>query len=88
MSASVVGLRGEPIQSNRREQFLAQVAESFDLYVKDYGEEPECLVYVMGGITQTCRAAWFTSGISEAGAMTMKAASMAVLMKELTNPDA
>jgi len=67
MSDNVVSLGGGPVESERRAAFLQSVAQSFDAYVTDYGDEPEAIVYVMAGITQASRIAWHIVGASESG---------------------
>jgi hypothetical protein len=79
---NVVSLRGEGVASARRASFLQAVAESFDLYVKDHGCEPDGLVYVMAGIRQTSQIGWHIEGESEGGATSVIALAAVHCLRE------
>lgn len=71
MSAAVVPLRGEQLDSSGRAAFLAHVAESFDKYVATYGHEPDALLAVFAGIRQPAHSFWLIRGDSEGAANAM-----------------
>lgn len=85
MSADVVSLKGGPVTSQRREEFVQAVAASFDLYVESLGAEPDAIVYVMGGIKQTSRISWHMSGETEGGATTMLCVAAAHCQAHVSN---
>jgi hypothetical protein len=88
LSADVVSLRpGIGTESERKALFLEAAAHSFDLYVNDYGAEPDSIVYVYGGLKQTARVGWAVQGASEGGMTSMLAFAQAVIIREICNPD-
>ena len=85
MTAEVLTLKGAaPAHNDRKALLLQAVSESFDLYVKDFGEEPDCIVYVLGGLKQTVRPGWQMSGESEGGGASMRAAAVMALINDMT----
>lgn len=80
---SVVALPGVVTASDRKAFLLNEFAASFDRYVADYGEEPECYVAVMGGVRQTCRTSWTMQGESEGAAVAVLAKAAVLMMKEV-----
>lgn len=84
--STVTALPGVIMVSDRRAFFLNEIATSFDLYVRDYGYEPDSFVIVMGGIKQTARCSYTMRGESQAAATTMLALAGAVVAKEVINP--
>ena len=78
-------LSGATLDSDRRREFLNDVASAFDLYVKDFEHEPEALVFVFGGITDPVRVAYSTTGVSATGATSMLALASATIMKRIVN---
>ncbi len=67
MSENVVSLRGGEVSNDRRDRFVQAVAATFDKYVKDYGVEPDAMVYIMGGIKQRALIGWDINGESTEG---------------------
>jgi hypothetical protein len=68
MTGEVVSIGKAAINSDRRASFMAAVAQSFELYVADYGHEPDAIVYTLSGIKQPSRTAWVIEGESRGGA--------------------
>jgi len=87
VTAEIRSLKGGDITSDRRVEFLNHVAASFDLYVKDYGQEPDGIVFVLGGIKMTCRCSWDIKGESLDGPTSMLAISSLAIQRELINPN-
>lgn len=83
---NVVGLRGKPVESDRRAVFLNWLAQEFDSYVEATGREPDALVIVFGGLKQEARPSWMIRGESEGGGTTMLALAQATLMHEIASP--
>lgn len=83
----VVSLHGLEIEPERRKIFLAAVAQSYDIYQRNHGVEPEAIVYVLGGLKQTASVAWHLEGDSRGGPTSMLAFAQALIMKEIINPD-
>lgn len=79
---NVISIGGAPICNDRKAAFLDAVATSFDAYIKDFGAEPDAIVYVLGGIKQTARPGWSMYGESMDGATSMKAFAAMALMRE------
>lgn len=67
MSENVVSIGKAAIQSERREQFLATIAQAFERYVSAYDEEPDALVFVLNGVFQPSVIGWDIHGPSENG---------------------
>jgi hypothetical protein len=80
--SSVVALHGQPIVNDQRAAFMASAEASFDKYVEDYGEEPDSMIWVFGGIRQTTRTGWLMNGDTRGGATSMLALASAVLFKD------
>ena len=76
-------LNGGTLDSERRREFLNDVASAFDLYVKDFEIEPEAIVFVLGGITQPTRVAYATTGTSQSGATSMLTLASATILKRV-----
>lgn len=87
MSAEVVSLHGAKVGNDRREQFLAQVATRFDLFVEAYGEEPEALIFALCGIRQNVATGWIVTGDSEGAGSAMMAYAAAALRSEVFKGD-
>lgn len=85
MDANVVSLRGEPVESDRRAEFLRRVGESFDDYARRNGQEPEAVVYALCGLKQPVSASWIVTGESEGGARSVLAlATMGIQWEAMT----
>ena len=80
---NVHALNGADIASDRRREFLNDVASAFDAYTKDYETEPEAIVFVLGGITSPTRMAYSTTGTSQSGASSMLALASAAILKRV-----
>ena len=80
---NVHALNGADIASDRRREFLNDVASAFDAYTKDFETEPEAIVFVLGGIAQWTRAAYTTTGTSQSGATSMLALASATILKRV-----
>jgi hypothetical protein len=50
-----------------KEGFLRAVAQSYDLYVEDFDQAPDAVVYALCGITQPSQIGWLVTGPSEKG---------------------
>lgn len=87
MTAEVIGLRGVVGENDRKALLLQAVSASFDLYVTDWGEEPDAIVYVLGELKQTCRPGWQISGASEGGATSMQSVAAMSLLRDIIAPD-
>lgn len=82
--ANVIGLRGSlPLRCDRKDQFVQNLSQSFDSYVRKYGEEPDAVVSVLGGLKQTAEAYWCVRSDSEGGGTTMLAVAQATLTREI-----
>lgn len=64
---NVVSLNGAQIKSDRRASFIQTVAMSYDRYIKAYGEQPDAIVLILGGIKQTSQIGWDVEGESQQG---------------------
>lgn len=73
MSENVVSIGKAAIASDRRAAFMAAVAQSFELYVAEYGFEPDAIVYTLCGLKQPSRIAWVIEGESQGGPTTILA---------------
>ena len=80
-------LNGGTLDSERRQEFLNNIAASFDLYVQRTGCEPDALVVVMGGVKQSVRSSWLFKGETEGAGTSMLALAHAVIGKEIYNPN-
>lgn len=81
MTDNVHAIHGSLIASERRKEFLNDVANVYDLYTKDNGFEPEAIVFVLGGIGQAVRVAYSTDGETQKGPTSMLALAQAAIMK-------
>ncbi len=61
---TVVAFKGAALNSDRRADFLREVAAQFDKYAADYGEEPQALAFYLGGANQQPHMGWITGGES------------------------
>jgi hypothetical protein len=77
---------GAPIVNDRRANFLRHTAASFDSYRLKYGDDPDAMVMVLGGLKQTAEAFWIVRGDSEGGGTTMLAFAQSALQREISNP--
>lgn len=63
---NVVGIRKEvQLVSARKQEFLNAVSQSFDQYVRDWGHEPDALIYVQTGWGMKSVSSWHVEGKSE-----------------------
>lgn len=67
MSDNVVSLKGGEVSNERREAFMRAIATSYDIYVRDFGCEPDALIYILNGITKPSLVAWDIQGDSTGG---------------------
>lgn len=64
--ADVVALhKGGEVSSDGRQALLDAVALSFDQYVKDQGEEPNSIAYVVGTMGRRTRTGWLMRNADE-----------------------
>lgn len=70
MSENVFRLGSADIDSSRREAFMLAVAQSFEIYVNAYGEEPDAVAFVIGGALQPTHSGWEIHGESQRGGTT------------------
>jgi hypothetical protein len=82
MSHNVVPLGKANIASDRREEFMRSVAQSFEKYVERNGQEPDAIVYVMGGILTPTQTGWDIGGASKGGGTTMLSLAAVHLLTE------
>ena len=84
MKENVVSISGADVEINnpRRDRFMKAVVNSFDLYVRDNGHEPEAIVYVLCGLKQSSRIAWDVTGDSAGGATSIIALAAAHMLAE------
>jgi hypothetical protein len=82
MSENVISIGKAAIQSERREQFLQAVAQTFERYVAEYGYEPDAIVYTMNGTHQASLIGWEIQGASQGGVVSVLALSGAHVMSE------
>lgn len=87
MSGEVVPLKGEHIERDRKTEFLAQLAGAYDDYVQQSGEEPEALVYVLGGAHQWVSRGWTMRERSQGAASAVLARAASTLSWEVMQPD-
>lgn len=87
MTAEVVSLHGARVGNERREQFMAQVAASFDDFAEVYGEEPEALMFALCGIRQNVATGWLVTGESEGAGSALMAYAAAALRSEVFKGD-
>lgn len=75
------------IADDRKAAFLDAVAQSYERYVADFGEVPDALACVMGGLKQRARVSYEINGASRDGAISFLALATMALTKEIVNPD-
>ena len=85
MSDNIVGLHSGIVTSDRKQQFLDHIADSYDRYTADNGE-PEAFVMIWGGFGQRVKASWLTTGASEGNAGTVLARALAMLTVNIREP--
>lgn len=81
MSATIATIGRPAVESVRRAQFISEIGQAFDLYVERYGEEPETLIHVMGGVRKNTSTGWLFQGDSEGGGTTCLALATMALTK-------
>jgi hypothetical protein len=64
---NVVSLKGQEVENERRDAFMRAVALSYDVYVREHGQEPDAIVYVLNGLTKPSQIAWDIQGDSQGG---------------------
>lgn len=82
MSGNVVPIGKADIYSSRREALIQAVATSFEKYVADTGQEPDAIVYFLGGVKQSSLVAWEMAGESEGAATSCLSLAVVHLMSE------
>jgi hypothetical protein len=83
--AEIIPLRpGASIENVQRDNFTAHVAASFNSYSAKYGEEPDAMVLVLGGLKQSGEAFWIIRGDSQGGATSMLAFAQATIQREIS----
>lgn len=87
MTDNVIPFGSAPIESDAKAEFLRHVAEGFDLYLERNEEEPEAIVFVLGGARQTSHTGWMMRGDSEGAASSVKALALVSLTKAIVNPE-
>ncbi len=85
---NIHALNSVNLTSDRRSEFLNNIAASFDLYVQMTGEEPDALVAVMGGIKQSSRSSWLCKGETEGATTSMLALAHCVIGRDIYNSNA
>lgn len=86
VATNVTPIRGGQVTSDRKAEFIRNVASGYDAYVEAHGEEPDALVHVLCGLKQTARCGWMIQGASQGGSTTILAFAHAMLMREIVNP--
>ena len=86
MSAEIHALTGVTVGSERKLHMVQVTAEAIDLYVADFGEEPECAVLVLCGLKQTARVSYAIKGASIGGTASILALAQATLTNEILSP--
>lgn len=82
----VVALRGAlPLKCDRKDQFIRNVSQSFDSYVRRYGYEPDAVVTVLCGVKQNAEAFWVVRGDSEGGGTSILALAASALNREIAS---
>lgn len=85
--AEVVPLRpGTAVRSDRKADFLAHIARSFDSYAGRRGEQPDSIVVVMGGLKQTADVFWTIRGESQGGGTSVLCLAQAAITREIVDP--
>jgi hypothetical protein len=87
VSDNVVSLSSGPIQRDRKAEFLAQIGGAYDDYVAQSGEEPEAIVYVLGGAHQATSRGWTMRDRSQGAAAAVIARAGCALSFEVMQPD-
>lgn len=82
MTGNVVSLGKASVQSERREAFLQTVAQAFERYVAEFGEEPDGVVYAMGGAHQSTIVGWDVHGRSETAVTSVLSMSAVHMLAE------
>lgn len=86
--AEIVPLRaGGQIHNDRKANFINNIGASFDSFTRKYGEQPDAMVIVLGGLRQAAETFWIVRGESEGGATTMLAFAQASIQRQLLNGD-
>lgn len=83
MTGEVVSLKGDRVESDRRRQFMEQIAASFDLYTETYETEPEAFIFTLSAIRGTSQVGWLMMGEAEGAGTTMLALAAAHLNGEV-----
>lgn len=81
---NVIAIRGAEVRSDRKAHFVNHVGACFDAYVSDYGQQPDAIVLVLGGVKQNARCSWTVQGESEGAATSMLALATGVMTREVT----
>jgi hypothetical protein len=79
---SVVAIGKAAIVRDRRQSFIDAIAQSFERYVADHGEEPDAIVYALAGVKQPSRTGWVIDGNSKDGATSLLCLAAAHLSRE------
>lgn len=82
MTDNVISLNGGAIENERRQAFMQTVAAAFDKYVADHGSEPDAIVYILCGLTQTSSIGWDIKGGSADGATTLLSLAAVHMLSE------
>lgn len=82
MTGNVVSLKGGDVSNERREAFMRAIATSYEIYVRDFGCEPDALVYVLNGLTKPSLVAWDIQGDSQGGAASVLSLAAVHLLTE------
>lgn len=86
--AEVIPLRrGAQVHSDRKANFINHAGQVFDSYALRYGEQPDAMVMVLGGLRQAAETFWIVRGDSEGGATTMLALAQASIQRQLIEND-
>lgn len=82
----VISIRPDvEVKDDRKAAFANHVAASFESYARKYGERPDSVVVVMGGLKQSAEAYWMVLGDSSGGSTTMLCLAASVLNREIAS---
>lgn len=83
MSDNVVSIGNAPIHSARRQRFMEALAQAYDIYVTDWDEEPDALVFTLRGVFQPSEVSWMVEGESQRGMASILSLAAVHLAKEV-----
>lgn len=90
MSENVIGIRGHvpEAEDDLREAFMRHIGQCYEVYRQRFGEAPNALVAVFGGVKQTALLNYYIpeDGPSGGGVTSMLALAQTTILQDIINP--